>query len=791
MCTYRKFTWTVAEPSPVDATSSTENSMESFKRTKHSDPSSARATVDTVDTWSNLTDRVKTLEDALKSLAEPPVASPSPIARNSPLIGQHSENSEDANVVRNQDDLINFHDDKYPDPGYKNRGPLTWMSLLRKDKFSNAFTRAIRGSAGADTSEYGDDSAYQEFAKATASHETDPISWKGTTENDIVSVVKTFLKDSKLVWLLFDKFFESELAMIIPVLEREEFDLEVVKLIGERGSKNSFCNFHSKSQCATAGTLLLLMRIASLASHIEAEYIKQGEFTEAEKYILANPVHGDILRASDRCKAEAKSLRRPPFRLFQLILCKRYYELIAPESCDCIKQTPPDKFGELLHYAFLFSVNRDPSKVPNAWTSNANYIRRLWCMVMNLDRNQMMITGGPSMINPTLYDTQLPVMTQCETETDFTIDSDLNTFSESTNLLDKLLREVLSVRYALTSAELIQRLKPIEAMLEKLPSIEQVLAVPSTTVLERIQKMRRLFEVFNIVCLMMLIYYHLFIHFGVRLDHDNTLFYCLQVLKVAGSAFPAVLFLNDNCEEYNMYRHFGCPSLVMPKLEVFLHKAVQMLGCIVIRVKMLKMIQRSLPLDDIVVLDKVVSIIFVSLRHLLNGFKKMAPHYFHAWIVSKVHSFLVNRLAKVEPGPFLSATLMETECIAIFQKLGPDDAFFSFSIKDLELILDALKPFQRVNTVGRFGLSDLGSKTTEDNDKWIKHMFQELTMRRAENSDFMDQLFPAGTANGSQTGTTGPSNGVELADQYLEFTGAEYEGFLINHSLGFGSQLPL
>ncbi|CEP22292.1 hypothetical protein BN1211_2606 [Cyberlindnera jadinii] len=746
------------------------------------------------DSWSVLLKRVQLLENTLKEQQ----GKHHQHHGFTPSCGSniHDLLSEDTDCH-----TLNFNNDELPGTTSTFTGPLSWVSLVRKDRYLSSFTLTLQKHRRDHDSQIQNDPTWIELSKAYAKHfdyETAPL--KDVKQSSIVETVTDLMKDKRLVWLLVDKFFDSDFAQVLPVLLREQFIEQVESLMGGRSEEDSKINFTRRDQCPIAGLLLLVMRMASLSVY-NMKPLTSMAMSEDDNYIFLNPVTRSAVEAADRCIQESKKLLQVSLPFFQLSLLKRYYELIAPEDYDCMRVTPPGKFGELLHYAIQCSLNRDPSKADNGLNISDNFARRLWFMVLQLDINHLMLVGGPSLLDEKMYDTELPRLNECESPTEFIMDKNIVDFGALAEQAHKVLTDILRVRDPPTVREIKTKLQPIQEKVDQFSSVEDIISRPSITMLDRMTKLKQMFILVNSICVLMMIHYHLFLYYCKHNDRESALDHYIKVLKMTSRLYPTILFFDQNNSIYDMSVHFGCAVLFVPKLEMFLHKTMHILCSIVARIKTFKLISSGPNVRKMAVMDKIVILVLVSLTNILKAFEVMSSTHLHAWIVSRVASFAAKRLYTLEPGYSMVPTEIDLDIIRQFNRSGDDDEiFFHFTECDLERIYQTLLPFSETdNKISSTGLKIMPD-TSGESSRWLMETVRELAEKRPQaepnsihTSVTMSQneklgstaatvRSPIATTTRSPTAADNPLYETNFA--MTDFTSDELETYFLTHTFG-------
>ncbi|CEP20811.1 unnamed protein product [Cyberlindnera jadinii] len=725
-----------------------------FMDTTPASYASSRSKSDYANGLKQINNRIQLLESALRLKSDRDSLSSSSgttLAETSPN-EQRNGSAAFGIMPESEYEIVDFHRDSFPAPGMSYKGSLTWVSLLRKDKFLNSITLSIRNKKTILQECQHDTKAY-EFSKVLCSQVdagSEKIPLRNPHDMPIVTLVSSYLKDRRLVWLLVDRFFDSELALVYPVLLREVFEEDVANLIGGRNDPTATINFTRRQQCSTAGIVLLVMRFASLSlfNLDNPVFGPESQWTDDQKHMVTNPISKDVNTAVEKCIEETEKLKEVTLEAFQLTLLKRWYELISPEEADCVTAITPGKLGQLLHHAIQCSINRDPTKTPFATNSPNNFLRRLWLMVMQLDVYQLTVVGGHPLIDKNMYDTDLPQLDESSTPDEFSLDKSFCDYSKLSDLLYSLLNEALNLRKPLKLFELKRELRPLEEYIVGLPDVHQILARPCDTVAQRALNYRSMVQYMDCVSLLGILYYHIFLHYCSKMDVEQSAHYCCEILRVGSLLYPIVLFFDKKNTEFDLQRHFGCPAVIIPRFESCFHRLDQLFFSIIARVKVIKLCCTQIESQKIQMMDQILAIAEASTRHVLHVYKTISSTYYHAWVVSKAHSFIVSRLLRTPSGAIGNASPLDEHLLDSFKSIGDDDVFFRFTTSHLERIRQTLQAFQEIDLIGSLSNSPLdGTIGFEDNGRWLKQVMQDIANDGRNDYVFEDdRRFPAQTA---------------------------------------------
>lgn len=683
-----------------------------------------------------LNERIRSLEAALHQKGSP-ISPQTSTSSGSATYYPHPPSADDY-------EIMNFQKNHYEVHGMPTQGSLSWVSLLRKDVYLNCIHVSVKNRnrimSQVQKKDTKDMAFKNKFTNQTDLNAKLQEQCKHIDKNKPLSEhIKETLVDQKLIWLLVDRFFDSELYFIMPILERAEFCKQLTGVIGRRDSETGLkWSLTKKVQYTTIGILIIIMRLASLSLYNAGKAI-QRELTAEDKYILEHPVSESIMRIAEKCYREIQSFRHIKLDIFQFCLMMRHYEFYAPEECDCSTATTTDRLGQMFQMALQNSANRDPSKtgVP---LKTRNLIRRLWYSVVHLDFYQLMICGAPSIISQNCYDTEFPHLDESETPFDYQIDK---TFADRQKLYDicrPFLDLILNVREAPTVTQVKKYLGPIEEFQRTLPSIEVIMAKPSDTVIQRSQKIRYFHLLVDVVSFLNMIYYHFFLHYNSKKNIELSMFYMTSMLKNCASIYSAIQFFDPANKEFDLNKHFGCAVAVIQKIELALHRIIQIMFTLASRMKAYKTMVKNGEDSIFALIDQIAQNATGSMKHVIRGFDKISDYYYHAWVVSKCHTFITDKVLKMEKGPLGIITTTDVQFIATLKKeMFKDESIFMFSKDDFQSILNALDGVHSIDELQSQQESPANTDMLSEKDKhWLEQIIQDMSTQ----STSIDAQFP-------------------------------------------------
>ncbi len=610
-----------------------------------------------------------------------------------------------------EDGVIDFYKHNYGSPKMFTQGVLSWVTLLKKDVYLRSVVESSRRKKIIVTkSGRKEDTKETEFIKKFKVEQDFDAEISDTTSGqickyknkDILMMIKSTLVDSKLIWLLVEKFFDSELYLVLPLFDKAEFTSQLYDILGSKSSQRVLLNIRKKLQLNTIGILLIIMRLTSLSTY-NALRSNTENLSENDLYILNNPVTKEYMTAAHRCYDEISQFREAHLEIFQFQLLSRYYDQLAPEDSDCNSMKTYENMGPLVHSAVSSGLNRDPS-VADPGNENPNLLRRLWFKVVNLDYNQLMHIGCPPMINVRFYDTLYPSLNPYDSPTEYAINQAIHKRKDIYEMCHPLLMLLLNVRDPPRLSTVKQHLRPLENLVQAHPKVSDIMNMPSDTVLQRFEKLTSVAGLVDTTSLLYMIYYHIYLHYNERGIKDKSLYYLLEIIKIMAGAFPLINFLLEETEynsDYNLKNHFGIPILVIPEIELLSHRSIQVMFSLLARIKAMKVFTIDLDPAKLELVDNIADSLLRSASYILKGFLNIADTYYHSWAMSRIHSFILKDILYNKRGPYNPENASDADR-AFIKNLNlvrdHDELFMKYSIDDLKQIYESVKELERCGT---------------------------------------------------------------------------------------------
>lgn len=686
------------------------------------------------------------------------------------LIAQREKKDQDVAVEEDKpedesDQTIDFYHSLCHNTVKLYQGPLSWVTLLHKDVYLHSLFLSSRTSIVVDhVKRQPESDGQKDFLRKWEIENVNLISENGNKkEKNFIASIKIAFKDMKLVWILVDKFFSSEFPLVMSFVDKNDFEKTISDLVGSRNEKTVKLKFTKKYQLSWIGILLLIMRMGSLTMYNfgKKPYFRNNQISKEDQYILDNPISKDIMHLITRCQNELKTLSEPLLCVFQFFLFREYFELYSPEECNCAAIANPGTIGKLLYYGFQCRLNRDPAliqeKTPDAIPKhNKNLLRRLWYKVVYLDSHQLMLSGSPPIIDSKFHDTDFPHLDECVDEYDYGMNSWFYERAKLYEVCYPLLMLILNIREKPKVAEIKKLVIPLIEFIQKLTPLQELLKKPSDTLLQRGKKYQEVTFLIDSQALLYMIYYHLFLYYNQIENKKESVTYLLKLLNITKELYPLNLFLEPKNLEFDLQKHFGCGVLLFPKIELMLHRFSEIFFSIIARCKSLKSIKPTINCQIMEKVDNIGEICTELGTLLVSRYVTISDTYYHAWVISKMHTFIISNLLQMTKGAFDESKIKKSdanffESINLLKK--HDSIFEQYDLNDFTLINGIFEEIRDIEDQSEILnnklLNTWNSQLILDNSKrWLEQMLGNCDMHRSNSST---STTPEGNSNNSNT----------------------------------------
>lgn len=693
------------------------------------------------------------------------------------------------------DETIDFYNHIYEEPTLLGQGTLTWVTILKKDVYSRAlllssnkdeekvlFTNVKNSQR--DGNLFANKFLSEEIASGISASTL--INPKVSRKNKpLFTAIENVVKDSKLVWILVDKYFDSELYCCMPILDKTEFIDQLSGIIGPRNNspgKSITINITRKIQLAIIGILLIVMRMSSLTLYNAGKPLEQP-LSSSDQFISDHPVGKEAISTAVDCLSEVLTFKETHVTILQFNLMMQHYKFIGPEDCDCVVASSITNTGPLIHAAVGSGLNRDPT------LSHPNYdkpdlLRRLWYLVVYLDYYQMMLVGYGPVVNYDFHDTDLPILNHHESALQYGINEAFHDRKRIFESCRPLLTSVLSVKRPPKIKTVLNHLKKLEELVETSVKIEEIMRIPSDSVLDRFRKMRLFQSTSDQNALLFMIYYNFFLHHNEKKDSEKSLYYLLQMLKISKNVYPYLNFFgkpDKSNEAFNLNKHFGVGALAIPKMELCLHRVSELMISLLGRIKTHKSIVGvNMDEERLILLDKIGKVVFRITFFIIEALVNISDTYYHCWSMSKIQSFITEKILRNKDGLYDSGSLdkIESEYVKVVEDLrGQDDGFFLYTNQDLQQILNAIELID-ISALGHSPspeslFYDLNSYRSKNDQVWFDQLMFDSNFNFDNNSVTSNQgnntITPTSSNSNNNTPFSSSFAGVQFMPEFETF----------------------
>lgn len=480
--------------------------------------------------------------------------------------------------------------------------------------------------------------------------------------------IQNFLPARKVIWKLVDQFF-TKLYASIPVIDEMDFRHNVRRLIGEDDldEKCQDLKIVNKLDFAHLGILLLICRIAYLSvlpkttgdiNTTKIEDILALTDNEEHKLIIKHPINLDAVSLSQNCINLFNLFGPINMTIFQLVLVNRIYVSLAPESGDGPDHGEAQLFTSILfQLAYSLGIHREPNKTnPKKDERFKNLTRKMWYTLLVIDLTQTLQCGDPLNVNKYPFDTQLPTYSPgssnlIDVEQEKHVVEGFQFLDHTYKPIALFVNQVLDVNHDFNVRQFCHHTQHVRFKLfNKLddPSFLASYKQNLTTMdIVNVVRYKLELDMGHFICS---IYFRLYNYFESRKEYDLSCFYLLRVVeKVLLILVPFYLDLAtvDTAESSLLF-------VLIPGVEIMLHKGILFLCSIITRVKvqimkmaknpahLLKMFadkEYSLKFNNLISLLKKLADVTNSLIAIPNSYSK---RYYYSWIISRMAKHVMS-----------------------------------------------------------------------------------------------------------------------------------------------------
>lgn len=470
--------------------------------------------------------------------------------------------------------------------------------------------------------------------------------------------VYSILPSRKVIWTLFDRFFNSSLVGAMPFSLQRQLNIKLEGIIGPKSFEDNGkvgLKLDKRFDFSYVAQLLYIMRISYLS------VFKTEENTEEEKFILAHPIGIEFVNAAQMCLNQFKVLRRGAVPIILSFLFMKSYLKYAPEDGDSSDGCDSQVFlGIAIQMMNSIGLNRDLSHVKQ-FASNVAFVnltRLLWHEIVTMDLSQAMSFGSGTLINPRYSDTKLPELYNIfegDSGRQFG-DFDFESYSaiihnyETGDKLNRASRDILDLVLRIDEkvkiSELTPKLDKLESTLAEVGcgSLKDILDMDISKNEGVIKKHNKFTKYLELKSSLFVIYYHLYANDPLHQD-----FTYKKLISSALEIVPMALLLGSaNNGKVNLFEKLfgpGSQLVIIPSLISNVHKFNQIFVSLCCRCLDITFNYYPEPQSKRAkLIKKIFDISIYYFRMCYDAFKNLSSTYFQAWRAVKGISYIYQMI---------------------------------------------------------------------------------------------------------------------------------------------------
>lgn len=425
-------------------------------------------------------------------------------------------------------------------------------------------------------------------------------------------LIMPYLEVKPLVFGCIDRFFDSELIISCPFMDRSKVYTDLSALYHEDMIKQN----PSREDLLFIGQVLLIMRISYLS------YFNCGYPTEEPPLLVDAQAYNLAVLCFDEAKFPTNITNLETTRLMLLIqFCHQY----SPELIRWDVEPPFDKITDITKTAMLLGYNME---------SNDEYVRRVWHQIMEVDRTDFIYSGKSKSILYNSYTTDFSKRPTTRNDIGDVIGESLYQRNKFQNLYETLSNKIKNVRSLSKLEDYENHLRSILDYIKDI-SLEKLLKMKHETREDRALKSIYFNNFLDLNCLAYMIGTRIFLYYD---DNSKTCQKSLEsietITKIVSSMLPLVYFIDPHqLDDYNLQTHFGYSIHLIPKILQCLHRTAHSHFTIYAKLKNEQTWNSKL--------ESLKKIITQNLKVLLSALSNVVDRYLYGKRMHLIHSYLM------------------------------------------------------------------------------------------------------------------------------------------------------
>lgn len=511
------------------------------------------------------------------------------------------------------------------------------------------------------------------------------------------------LPQKNITWDLIGFFFEF-LYPSMPFLDECEFIKEVRRIADlekENATKNELfksLNVEKRLDFAYLGILLLLIHLSHLCIRrggddgTKTVRPDKPSWTETHKWAKETSPEPNTFALAVRCLSVFDFYNKTRFSVLQCAMFIRLLKMYAPELGDAVLAGDSQVHDSILiQIAYSLDLNREPELFESSSLNEKrnSLIRKIWWYLAITDTVSSSEYGNSLLISEKTFDTKCPfIKLGNATISNYALENKVLDNYQLLALLNSRQREILEgildMKSSVETKMLDAQLQDFENLVcdrlgDLLGYICQGANLDSSAI-------PRLSYLISCKCFIMSIYFNMAIICERHRSNGLSFVYLKKALAII------MIDLLPNARSILSTSNGACGLIVTPKIELWLHKASQVLVCVIIH---LNILGRRLQLDpyheQLMKQDsnyqKNNERIILAMENYktcgqicLKSLDPIIDVYYYGWVINSAHSFLYQNSC----GEDLFKTIINNPLIA---------SLHSYNNKEVNDLIDISESF--------------------------------------------------------------------------------------------------
>ncbi|CCE83106.1 Piso0_003678 [Millerozyma farinosa CBS 7064] len=471
------------------------------------------------------------------------------------------------------------------------------------------------------------------------------------------------LPQQNITWDLIEFFFEY-LYPSMPFLDECEFIKEIRRITdseSENAARNEFfksLNVEKRLDFAYLGILLSLIQLSHLCLRRDEDHKKKNvrpdklSWTETHKWAKETSPNPETLSLAVRCLSMFDFYSKTHFPVLQCAMFIRMFELYTPELGDTVLAGDSQVHDSILiQIAYSLDLNREPELFESSSLNEKrnSLIRKIWWYLVVTDTVSSSEYGNSLLISEKTYDTKCPFSKLGNaTISNYTLE---NKIFDNYQLLAVLTDKQRKILEGILDLKSCVKMKLLEAQLEDFENLVcdrlgGLLSYNCQDSRLASSAIPRLSYLISCKCFVMSVYFNMAIICERHKSNGLSFTYLKKALAII------MIDLLPNARSILNTLNGACGLIVTPKIELWLHKASQVLVCVIIHLNILgRRLQSDSYHEQLMNSDSsyrenneriTIAIEYYKAcgQFCLKSLNPITDIYYYGWVINSAHSFL-------------------------------------------------------------------------------------------------------------------------------------------------------